>query len=156
MKGIGANLKPNDPLLLDFGRRPLTFVRVKEVKPDPAANRTLVTLQDWRGVKAARAIMASPEAIAAETKRQLSSLVTRYLGAEADRIGLSRDTKMYGNVSGYLEALHEQLAEDIPFPAIITSLNDELLPKLEVERQIAEGPQYTRLRPWRVDIIIDL
>jgi len=45
LKGVSANLKPNDPLLIVF---PDTvdagFFRVKEVFSDTAANRTLVTL----------------------------------------------------------------------------------------------------------------
>lgn len=49
LKGISSNLKPNDPLLIDFGEDKnkvnFTFVRVKEVQPEPAANRTLVILQ---------------------------------------------------------------------------------------------------------------
>src|SRR5262249_13159638 len=60
LKGVSANLKPNDPLIIDFaGNR--QFVRVKDVKPDAAADRTLITLQDRRGVKPAR-VMASPQA----------------------------------------------------------------------------------------------
>jgi len=49
LKGISSNLKPNDPLLIDFGEDKnkvnFTFVRIKEVQPEPAANRTLVILQ---------------------------------------------------------------------------------------------------------------
>ena len=46
LKGIATNLKPNDPLLIDFsGSGKPTFYRVKEVKSDAAADRTLVTLQ---------------------------------------------------------------------------------------------------------------
>ncbi len=49
LKGISNNLKPNDPLLIDFdggSDGSFTFVRVKEVQPEPAVNRTLVILQD--------------------------------------------------------------------------------------------------------------
>ncbi|MGY6275060.1 putative baseplate assembly protein [Methylomonas sp. MgM2] len=43
LKGINSNLKPNDPLLVDFGKDgDPTFTRVKEVIADPAADRTLV------------------------------------------------------------------------------------------------------------------
>ncbi|HWQ69277.1 MAG TPA: putative baseplate assembly protein [Patescibacteria group bacterium] len=46
LKGISTNLKPNDPLLIDFlGNDRPEFFRVKEVAPDVAADRTLVTLQ---------------------------------------------------------------------------------------------------------------
>ncbi|MBC6961577.1 MAG: putative baseplate assembly protein [Nitrosomonas sp.] len=50
LKGISSNLKPNDPLLIDFdgsdNTESFTFVRIKEVQPELAANRTLVILQD--------------------------------------------------------------------------------------------------------------
>ena len=48
LKGIKTNLKPNDPLLIDFGddedETPV-FYRVKEIQPDAATDRTLVVLQ---------------------------------------------------------------------------------------------------------------
>lgn len=52
LKGTNTNLKPNDPLLVDYGIG-LTpaFIRVKEVLPDAAANRTLVILQEQASVK---------------------------------------------------------------------------------------------------------
>ena len=51
LKGISTSLKANDPLLIDFGgNNPFGtsnpgFFRVKEVKPDAATDRTLITLQ---------------------------------------------------------------------------------------------------------------
>lgn len=51
LKGVGTGLKPNDALLIDFGSADATngskpvFYRVKAVKPEPEAKRTLVTLQ---------------------------------------------------------------------------------------------------------------
>lgn len=46
LKGIATNVKPNDPLLIDVsGSGRPAFYRVKEVKPEAAADRTLVTLQ---------------------------------------------------------------------------------------------------------------
>lgn len=46
LQGINTNLKPNDPLLIDF-MKDLTpiFVRVKEVIPNPIANRSLIRLE---------------------------------------------------------------------------------------------------------------
>ena len=53
LKGIATNLKPNDPLLIDFGlvdgnKQPVKpeFYRVKAVEPDAKVDRTLVTLQE--------------------------------------------------------------------------------------------------------------
>lgn len=49
VKGINSNLTPNDPLLIDFGDGLPKFQRVKEIKPDAAADRTLVGLQTEPG-----------------------------------------------------------------------------------------------------------
>ncbi|MDO9164077.1 MAG: putative baseplate assembly protein [Methylococcaceae bacterium] len=45
LKGINTNLKPNDPLLIDYADGNPVFERVKDVKPNPAANHTEVILQ---------------------------------------------------------------------------------------------------------------
>ncbi len=49
LKGISNNLKPNDSLLIDFDgngeANKFKFVRIKDVQPEPVANRTLVILQ---------------------------------------------------------------------------------------------------------------
>jgi len=46
LKGTSTNLKPNDPLLLDFGAPDgPEFFRIQSVTPDPAADHTKVILQ---------------------------------------------------------------------------------------------------------------
>lgn len=157
LKGVGVNLQPNDPLIIEFGSElDRRLVRVKEVEPDAAADRTLVTIQDWLGVTAPL-IMASPEAISLETRRELEGIVARFLGEGTDRIGLSRSTKTYENVSGHLEGLRQQLAEEKPFPALVAHLNQEVLPELAAALQKAEGnPQATKLRPWLESLIAEL
>ncbi len=45
LKGVSTNLKVNDPLLIQFGNARPKFRRVKEIEPDPLADRTLVALQ---------------------------------------------------------------------------------------------------------------
>ena len=45
LKGISTNLKPNDPMLIDFGNGKPQFFRVQEVTPDPIADRTRVVFQ---------------------------------------------------------------------------------------------------------------
>ena len=44
-QGTATNLKPNDPLLIDFGTQQL--YRVQDVTPDTLAERTMVTAQPW-------------------------------------------------------------------------------------------------------------
>lgn len=45
LKGISTNLKPNDPLLIDFGNGTPEFHRVQEVVPDAVDDHTQVILQ---------------------------------------------------------------------------------------------------------------
>ena len=49
LKGTATNLKPNDPLLIDFGAGAsgLMPLRVVEAEADPAADRTHVSLRSW-------------------------------------------------------------------------------------------------------------
>ncbi len=158
LKGSTTNLKPNDPLLIDLGmgEAPVLY-RVMDALADAAADRTLVTLQAWSGVAKTAQTVASPEAIAAETKRRLSDIVARYLGEEADKIGLSRGTRLFKRVSDYLQSLQQRLVEDVPFPEMIAYLNEETLPQLATQRQAAERrAQYTELRPWLENMVAEL
>lgn len=160
LQGIGTNLKPNDPLLIQFGQDPPVFVRVKDVQPDALADRTLVTLQRWPkkcpNAAPAPEPLASPEAITADAKRQLSAIVARYLGEEVKTRGLSRGTQMFGRTSDYLGALEQQLEEAVSYPALLVFLNDETMPKLEAKRQTAETKGYTDLEPWLAGLIAEL
>lgn len=68
LKGINTNLKPNDPLLIDFDQKDIqgnkilpTFYRVKDVTPDATADRTLVTLQMAISVAEGQPIGAVPD-----------------------------------------------------------------------------------------------
>jgi hypothetical protein len=58
LKGISTNLKPNDPLLIDFGSGTPEFHRVKEAQPNAAVGHTLVILQ----LQAATTSQAHPTA----------------------------------------------------------------------------------------------
>ncbi|MFZ2313391.1 MAG: hypothetical protein WAV82_12310, partial [Methylobacter sp.] len=78
LKGISTNLKSNDPLLIDFGgSNPFGtsnpgFFRVKEVKPDPAADRTLITLQLDGNTQIPSEKFAKPTDIISELTKQPS------------------------------------------------------------------------------------
>ncbi len=47
LQGISTNLKPNDPLLVDFGDSQQRIYRVVRVTPSVEANRTAVQLEPW-------------------------------------------------------------------------------------------------------------
>jgi hypothetical protein len=59
LKGISTNLKPNDPLLIDLGTGNPSFHRVKEVKTNAEADRTLVILQGSKPETAAVQLLKS-------------------------------------------------------------------------------------------------
>src|SRR5262249_5577243 len=112
LKGISTNLKPNDPLLIDFGTGPLpVFVRVQEVRPDPVANRTLVRLQKPPVAKPAPS-SATPEAIASDTKHLLRTIIARYREGAMELRGAPRITRMQRAVNDHLDALEQHLDED--------------------------------------------
>ncbi len=158
LSGIATNLKPNDPVLIDFGDGgDPTVYRVLDVQPDATANRTLVTLQDWQVPPPPAEAMAGPEAIAAEAKRQLSAVVTRYLGIEAEQIGVARNSQTFREVNGHLASLRQRLAEEVPFPAMMAHLNNETLPNLEAAWQAAATRKGTaELQPWLDNMMTEL
>ncbi len=158
LNGISTNLKPNDPLLISSGSdsTPVPY-RVLDVQPDAKANRTLVTLQVWQGAVPPAQAIASPEDVAAETKRQLGAIVTRHLGVEADQIGVSRNSQTFREVSKHLAALRQQLAEEVPFPAMMAHLNNETLPNLATTRQAAATRKgASELQPWLDNMTAEL
>ena len=61
LKGISTNLKPNDPLLIDFGNGTPDFHRVREVVADAVADHTKVMLQALSVGSIATAIAARGE-----------------------------------------------------------------------------------------------
>jgi hypothetical protein len=71
-KGASTNLKPNDPLLIELKDGPNLF-RVIEVKPNAAADRTLVILQEWKVLGTSKSLM---DAVTKVVNRTLSSSVS--------------------------------------------------------------------------------
>jgi hypothetical protein len=93
LKGISTNLKPNDPLLIGFGSDTPEFYRVKEVKPDPVADGTLVTLQDAgakqdikeKQINLIHDLTFPPSVQKANSLRLERNLKTLFLGSGIDR-----------------------------------------------------------------------
>jgi hypothetical protein len=69
LKGVTTNLKPNDPVLIDFGwGAPPEFFRVYDVTPDSAADRSLVRLSQPAAAAAPDPAAQQREIIAALTQ----------------------------------------------------------------------------------------
>lgn len=114
-----------------------TFWRVKGIIPDAMADRTLVTLQDAGSTQVAR-LAASPAADAvpplspaaevvspatsADRKQQLSDVVTHHISTEADRLGVSRNTKAFKDIQAQMELFQQLLVVETPPPEVIAHL----------------------------------
>ncbi|HLO28806.1 MAG TPA: hypothetical protein VK249_06710, partial [Anaerolineales bacterium] len=62
LRGIATNLKPNDPLLVVVDGGPLLF-RIKEVKLDAAADRTLIIFQSTAGLPPSTGLSSMAEGL---------------------------------------------------------------------------------------------
>jgi hypothetical protein len=94
LKGISANLKPNDPLLIDFGdsQGPKLF-RVKAVTTDALAGRTKVTLQpvptkQMAAAAMAAAAMAAPTAAGQPSTKMRASVIGDFVASFSEAASL--------------------------------------------------------------------
>ena len=142
LKGIATNLGPNDPLLIDFGGQCQAFLRVEAVEPDPAADRTLVTLQPL-------VAFGEPSGFVDEIRRR----VERYLDLEAHDVSPGA---MTGRVEGHLQELQASLTPDAPPERLAALLRDRYLPELQQEQASAREGGFARLTPWVSGIVDEL
>lgn len=129
LKGINTNLKPNDPLLIDFGTDPIPeFSRVMEVIVDGALNRTLVILQENISRKPEDKVKQSMNLIGdltrpaslqlANSLRLERSLNTQFLASGITRKEVASSTLAAGEPSyavlkAFAPVLHETLAQAV-------------------------------------------
>ena len=142
LKGIATNLGPNDPLLIDFGGQCQAFLQVEAVEPDPAADRTLVTLQPL-------VAFGEPSDLVEEIRRR----VERYLDLEAH--GVSPGA-MTGRVEGLLQEWQASLTPGTPFERLAALLRERYLPRLQQEQASAREGGYAKLTPWVSGIVDEL
>jgi predicted phage baseplate assembly protein len=140
-KGVATGLKPNDPLLLDFSDGQELY-RVREVKPDPANDRTAVALELWLAATTTTPALEAVRAVA-----------TKYLDLKTFHVSL--DSEITKRVVGHLEQL-ASLSPGIPRAGLITLLKDTILPGLEQELVALGATRFTRLRVWLGAMIDEL
>ncbi len=122
LKGISTNLKPNDPLLIQFStdEQPAPY-RVEQVLPDAAKDRTLIVLRNWGASTEKKAMKKS---LSETSYRDTSNMLDEALGAlevpplvqPANALGLGRDAaKIFArdanSVSQVLTSLRPRLKE---------------------------------------------
>jgi hypothetical protein len=127
LKGISTNLKPNDPLLIDFGDGSPKLFRVLKVDPDAAADRTLVTLQAWTNSAATRT------ARVAETVKEI---VERF--SEVEQFNVSRTAELTKRVLGHLQDLQAQIVSAPSEAKLVEFMEQDTLPKLTDEHRLAK------------------
>jgi Baseplate J-like protein len=145
LKGIGTNLKPNDPLLIGSGGQPQLY-RVRKIEPDAKRDRTRVEVEPWEAQNSA---ILSMEAVRFPAEA-LREALARFTNLEA--LGIAPGATAQRVVS-LLEPSRQAL--DVGEPEARTAI-DEALPKLRDELAAAERQRSTRLAPWISRIVSEL
>ena len=141
LQGTSTNLKPNDPLLIDFGTgapRPLPF-RAFAVKTNDVSNYTLVTLRSWNGGE--------------PLTEALSALLVKL--SDIARFGVSPSAVMTQRVLQVLKALESKNAT-ASTAEIATHLRTSTIPALTVELDKANVRDFAKLAPWVNGVLREL
>ncbi len=109
LKGIGTNLKLNDPLLVQFGTDDPVLFRVLDVQPDAAADRTLVRLEEWTAQPATAALA---QAVGESLGRYRLAVQTLNVG----------NLKIVKSIAPALHALEAHLTTAQPVETLMTSV----------------------------------
>ncbi len=148
LQGTTTNLKPNDPLLIDFGdgSEPRLY-RVLAVAPDTALDRTLASLADWR----------SPETPAdGNFTANVLSLAQRLQDTSVIK-GTTAKAEMVGRVVELLKTLERQAKSAADEVDLADFLNNATLPRLQEELAVAESDvKYARVKTWLAPLIKEL
>jgi hypothetical protein len=155
-KGINTKLKPNDPLLFDFGDNRQEVLRVLTVEPDQANGRTKVDAQPWDGTSGPlrsaipgsmveRAPMALPDSI-----NSLQEILGRLKRAEGFEVNTGTQTAQ--RVISQLEEVEKKIEAATSNVELKQSL-DEALPSLREDHRLATEGNFTKLLPW-IDAVV--
>ena len=138
LKGTNTNLKPNDPLLIDFGDGKPQLFRIIGVNPDTTLDRTLVTMTDWQSAVKTEGVF----------KASVLSLAQRLQDTSALK-GTTAKAEMVDRVVDHLKSLELQAKSATTDVAVADFLNNETLPRLQEELVVAESEvKYARVKAW--------
>jgi hypothetical protein len=153
-KGITTGLRPNDPLLVDFGTHQIVY-RVLEVAPDSVADRTRVDIRPWQRTSTqpllpARAPQSASAFLARSTPNAvvvaLLGLVERYSNLES--FNVPRTSVIAGRAADLLERLQTNLMLGLRGHELRDFLAAEVLPELREEREKAAHTTSAPLKAW--------
>lgn len=154
LKGTSTNLKPNDPVLIDFGvaTDSVALFRVVKVEPDDAAKRTKVTLRLWTD-----SALSSPAPNGGQTPpttiAALKELAARYRATE--EFGVNASTATAGRVLDHVDTLMARIDSGLTNDELRQRL-EEILPQLREEHRLAREGGYTKLEPWIGGLVEEL
>lgn len=155
LKGTSTNLKPNDPVLIDFGiaSDSVALFRVVEVEPDDDAKRTKVTLRLWTDNGLATPAPPGGGQPAPTTIAALKEIAARYRATE--EFGVNANTATAGRVLGHVDTLLENIDSGVTNDELRQRL-EEVLPQLREEHRLAREGGYTKLEPWVGGLVEEL
>jgi predicted phage baseplate assembly protein len=126
-RGLGTGLAPHDMLLVDTGGDDPQVFRVREVTPDPAGNRTRVTLQ------------------APSVAEQLREVLGRHLAVERFEVNPRAATTR--RTVDRVRRVRERIARGLTDDELASLLDEELQASRDLHAE-AERSGYTKLEPW--------
>jgi len=143
VRGTTTNLRPGDPLLIDFETARSLF-RTVEVAPQPAKDRThperdrtLVTLQPW--------LTSTSDGTAQ------SSLAIAVRTAAAELLKAGEAAGLLGRATGKTAAAQLQSLAELPESAsdqAAASVLRRVIPRVKDLHTLALGQGFTKLEPW--------
>lgn len=155
LKGTSTNLKPNDPVLIDFGLASdsVALFRAVKIEPDDAAKRTKVTLRLWTDSALATPAPPGGGPPAPTTIATLKDIAARY--RDTEEFGVNANTATAGRVLDHVDTLMENIDSGVTNDELRQRL-EEVLPQLREEHRLAREGGYTKLEPWIGGLVEEL
>lgn len=147
LKGITTNLKPNDPLLIDFGSGLPDFRRVKAVTPDAQADRTVVILQEKAEIPDSdKSDHSNYHPISGSDVIGALTLPPSFQVANSLKLNRSLETVFQGSAVKSKNAIHEDLAGGEASHAALKAFSPVLRETLATATENAEVTNKNRIK----------